>query len=53
MCLFICEFSIRGQKLLDVSTANNEAYLYLKKRNFGRGQKYLTTPDLDGLLSYG
>ncbi len=29
MCLFICEFSIRGPKKWDVSTANNEVHLYL------------------------
>ncbi len=28
-CLFICESSIHGPKLWDVSTANNEAYLYI------------------------
>ncbi len=29
MCLFICEFRIRGPKKWDVSTANNEVHLYL------------------------
>ncbi len=30
MCLFISEFSIRGAKKRDLSTANNEVHLYLK-----------------------
>ncbi len=33
MCLFVCEFSIRGPKWQDVSTANNEAQLYIISHN--------------------
>jgi hypothetical protein len=34
MCLFFCEFSIRSPKQWDISTANNEAYLYCTLKFF-------------------
>jgi len=47
MCLFICEFSIRGPKYWDISTANNEAYLYFEKKMFKNGDfKIITLPNL-------